>query len=231
MEHAENRPRRLTTLTPVVGRSARVTSGLAGVAVAAVIGVACGGSGDSSGVTTVLITATTYATVPLRSTTTTQPPAPTVDRSASQSGGQADQPAPDRSVESAYVIKRGDYLVGIARDFGMAYQVLIEYNGWSDGPGHELVPGDTIRIPPAGYDPTAADAAAGSAPEGSAAGPAGGPTCPDGSAQDTYRIRAGDVKFRVAQGLGTTVDELDAVNAATPHYRAFVVGIDILVPC
>ena len=39
------------------------------------------------------------------------------------------------------------------------------------------------------------------------------------------------MKGRVAARLGATVSELDAANVDTPHYTAFVVGVDILVPC
>ena len=35
----------------------------------------------------------------------------------------------------------------------------------------------------------------------------------------------------MAAGLGATVGELDAANVDTPFYTAFVVGVDILVPC
>ncbi len=93
------------------------------------------------------------------------------------------------------------------------------------------MPGETIRIPPANYDPNATAAPTGSAPARTADGAGGAGTCPDGSPQETYTIRPGDVKGRVAARLDTTIRALDAANVDTPHYTAFVVGIEILVPC
>jgi LysM repeat protein len=212
----------------VLGRPARATLVAAGLVTLGVVGAACGDGGgdDASGITTALVTATTYATVPLRSTTTTRP---TVAARDGDDGGRPANTELDRSVEQPYEIRSGDYILSIARKFDVPYQVLIAYNGWSDGANHALVPGESIRIPPAGYDPAAASAV-GSA-VGSTPAAAGGPTCPDGSPQETYEIRRGDTKGRVAARLDTTVAELDAANASTPRYPAFVVGIDILVPC
>ena len=89
----------------MLGRPARASLLAAGLVTAAVFGAACREGDDASGVTTVLQTATTYATVPLRSTTTVRGrrfrPTPT------------GEPAPttvDRSVEQPYEIQSGDYL-------------------------------------------------------------------------------------------------------------------------
>ena len=197
-----------------------------GLVTAGVLGAACREGDDASGVTTVLQTATTYATVPLRSTTTSRPTLPP------DPNGRPTPTTIDRSVEQPYEIHSGDYILKIANKFDVPYQTLIDYNGWSDGVNHALVPGETIRIPPAGYDPSSTLPSAGG-PEAStgASGPASGDTCPDGSARQTYTIRSGDTKGRVAARLNTTVAELDAANADTPHYAGFVIGIDITVPC
>jgi LysM repeat protein len=193
---------------------------------AAVFGAACRDGGEASGVTTVLQTATTYATVPLRSTTSTRPTVPP-DPNAPQAPTTI-----DRSVEQPYEIHPGDYIVRIANKFDVPYQALIDYNGWSDGVNHPLVPGETIRIPPAGYDPGSTLPPSGGPEASTGAGaPAGGDACPDGSARQTYTIRSGDTKGRVAARLNTTVAELDAANTDTPHYSGFVIGIAINVPC
>ena len=54
---------------------------------------------------------------------------------------------------------------------------------------------------------------------------------PTGRHARPTRSAAGDTKGRVAARLNTTVAELDAANADTPHYAGFVIGIDIIVPC
>jgi LysM repeat protein len=163
--------------------------------------------------------------VPARTTTTTLAPPPDDN---SESGDEGDDPdsstSDDPNQERIHEIEFGDYLVGIARDYDVPINYLPAYNGWDDGLGHALVPGDTIRIPPAdwtpegeGGDDTTAD---GSEPESSSEDGCG-----------TYTIRRGDTPARVASAHDVTVAELDAANAGTPFYSGFVVGIDITIPC
>ena len=49
--------------------------------------------------------------------------------------------------------------------------------------------------------------------------------------QGTYTIEAGDIPASVAESLDVTVDQLNEANANTPGYGAFIVGVEILVPC
>jgi LysM repeat protein len=114
----------------------------------------------------------------------------------------------------------------IASNFGVTPEAIVAYNGW-EGLEHALNPGDAIRIPPSDYDPNAT-----TAPSPSAA-PAGsdGPACADGTQQERYTISAGDTRGRVAARFDVTVDELDAANAGTEFYDAFVLGVEIVIPC
>ncbi len=214
----------------VTGLSGAVAAGL----VAGVVGLSSCSSGSASpGVTIVASgTSTTFRTEPVRTTTTTLPAPPDLgggDDDGS-SGGTAGDPADaDPNAEQAYEVRRGDYLVGIAQRFDVTAEAIAAYNGW-ESLQHSLQPGDSIRIPPQDWDPDEAPPGSGSgaaSPDGDAAEGA----CPDGSTQQTYTIRAGDVKGTVARRFDVTVAELDAANAATPFYAGFVIGIEILIPC
>lgn len=163
-------------------------------------------------------TSTTFVTLPIPSTTTTVPRPPTVDPQDPSVTADPDQPRG----EVLYTIKAGDYLVRIARDFDTTAEAIAEYNGWPEGIRHALNPTDEIRIPPSDWDPDA-----------TIPGP-GGETPGDTQAEgicDTYKIRAGDTKGRVANRFDITVEQLDAANADTPFYAGFVIGIDIDIPC
>ena len=54
----------------------------------------------------------------------------------------------------------------------------------------------------------------------------GQPACSGGE----YTIVEGDFEGKVATKLDTTVDALRAVNADTPGYRSFYVGLKIKIP-
>lgn len=179
------------------------------------------------------MTSTTYVTIPARSTTTAAP-RPDNEEGSGDGGGEAEPedanpesstPA-DPNQERIHEIESGDFLYGIASDYDMTADDIVAYNGWTDGVRHALVPGQTIRIPPADWQPedergaASTDENAGSAPDSSS---------DDGC--DTYRIRQGDTKGRVAAAHDVTVAELDAANASTQFYAGFVIGIDIQIPC
>lgn len=215
----------------------------AGLVAALVALSSCSGGSASPGVTVVAAgTSTTFRTEPVRTTTTTvAPPPDDGDSDSGNGGGDAgdgslgDQPDAESTGEQTYEVRRGDYLVGIANRFDVTAEDIAAYNGW-ESVQHALQPGDTIRIPPEDWDPD--EATAGSGPDDvtsvgdSVAGEADSDgTCPDGSEQQTYTIRAGDVKGTVARRFDVTVAELDAANAGTQYYDGFVIGVEILIPC
>ena len=184
----------------------------------------CGGGSAGPPRSTVAQTSTTYATVPARTTTTTVAPAP--DENDASNGDGGDDPessaAGDPNQERIHEIRSGDYLVRIAREYDVPIDYIPLYNGWEDGLRHALVPGETVRIPPADWSPDADTTPGSDGPE---------PESSSGDGCGSYTIRAGDTPARVASAHDVTVAELDAANAGTPFYRGFVVGIDITIPC
>jgi LysM repeat protein len=65
------------------------------------------------------------------------------DSSPASTASDSSSPAPG----NAYVVVAGDTLSGIAAAFGLTLDELIAANGWSDGPGHAIFPGDVIELP------------------------------------------------------------------------------------
>lgn len=189
------------------------------VASAAAI-AACGTGSESASSSTVGVTSTAYVTIPARTTTTAAPPLEAAGASVGGGGATTTESsaAEDPAQERVHEIESGDNLVRIAREYDVPVDYLPAYNAWSDGLGHALVPGETMRIPPNDWTPDAATESLGTEPE-------------DGSACETYKIRAGDTPAGVAADHGVTVDELAAANTATQYYEGFVVGIVINIPC
>jgi LysM repeat protein len=196
---------------------------------------ACGAGSAEPQASTVAVTSTTYVTVPARSTTTTAAPRREDPSETGDQGGDSGDEDSESSVqddpnqERIHEIVSGDYLVGIARDYDVPINYIPEYNGWDDGLGHALVPGETLRIPPSDWLPEDERGAA-STEESDATDPEA-ELCDDGEAPETYRIKAGDTPARVATAHGVTTAELDAANANTEFYAGFVVGITINIPC
>jgi LysM repeat protein len=146
-----------------------------------------------------------------------------------------------------YEVRSGDFLGGIADDYGVPPESIANFNQWDEGVNHMLHPGDVINIPPGAAVPGPDDEDeddgdeedSGSNDEETDAteeeqeevDPDDPPRCADGSRQGTYTIEAGDIPAQVADSLDVTVDQLAEANANTPGYSAFIVGADILVPC
>lgn len=219
----------------VFARSPRVTVLLGVVAGGAMLGLSSCGDDPSAAptVSTIAVTSTTYVTIPARTTTSTI--AAVESDSGSDDGGggaTASSAANDPTQERVYEIQAGDYLVGIAADFDVPVNYLPEYNGWTDGLRHALVPGQEMRIPPSDWDPNG-PAASDASTDGSGASAPDDTTeaCADGEQPETYTIQPGDIPANVAEDHGVSVAELNAANTNTPNYRGFVVGIEINIPC
>ncbi|MFT3855433.1 MAG: LysM peptidoglycan-binding domain-containing protein [Ilumatobacteraceae bacterium] len=220
---------------------------VAGLAVAGGLALgACGSgsSGTSSGSTILPLTPTNFATIPTvpATTTTTVPPA------AGDTLGE----------QTTYVIQAGDYASTIAQKFKVSLQDLLTLNGWTlQGQYVTNFPavGTEIKIPAGATMPGAATATATSTASdgGSSTTAAGattttaksgsskstttttsGATAPTNSAgpcvEGTYTIQKGDIPLTVAKHFDLTVDELNAANASTKGYKAFIVGTKIIIP-
>jgi len=201
------------------------------VALSAAVLAACGAaSGSASDPTTLGLTSTNYVTVTQTPTTLT----PTTI------AGAADAPGTLHPEETTYVIASGDLPSTIATNFHVKFVDLLNINGWTlVGSGNSAqVPefpgvGTAIKIPPGWTTPGAATDTSGTTATGTTPSTdttttiAGGvSTCAAGE----YTIVAGDFPAKVAKALDTTVDALNAANAATKGYKSFQVGIKIKTP-
>jgi len=96
----------------------------------------CGASsGDGARSTISPIQPSSYVTIEPATTTTTT----TIFIDPSQPSGPSISPDPQ-----TYVVQAGDSLSKIASLYDITVEVLISYNGWTDGTSHLLLPGDEI---------------------------------------------------------------------------------------
>jgi LysM repeat protein len=198
--------------------------------VLAVVLSACGDDGGSTQ-PSIIIQPSTFSTI----VSTTAPPA--AGDGAAPAGGTV-------AGTQVYEVQSNDFLGAIADDFGIPPESIANFNQWEDGVQHIIHPGDTINIPPGAQVPDADDeegddedtsddsdeSAATEAAE-EEPDPDAEPRCADGSRQGTYTIEDGDIPALVAESLDVTVEQLDEANASTAGYSAFIVGVEILVPC
>jgi LysM repeat protein len=206
--------------------------GLGAVAASLAFAAALSACGDDGGTTqpSIIIQPSTFSTI----VSTTAPAA-----AAPSGGGAAGGTVAGTQV---YEVRSGDFLGGIANDYGIPPESIANFNQWDEGVEHMLHPGDVINIPPGAAvpDPDEEDDEDSSSndeesdateEEQEEVDPDDPPRCADGSRQGTYTIEEGDIPAQVAQSLDVTVDQLNEANANTPGYRSFIVGADILVPC
>jgi LysM repeat protein len=190
-----------------------------GSIVIALLGAACGSSDTASPTgSTITVEATSFATLP--TTPTTLPNQTTV---------------PVVAGEQKYTVQSGDYPLGVAQKFGVTLDAMNAANAAT--PGYSaFFAGLEIIIPAGGTPQVATTTIAGQAPA-TTVPPAGAtttttavaggqPNCGVGS----YTLVAGDYPTLVAKKFDTTVQELDAINADTPGYSAFYVGLVIKIP-
>lgn len=183
----------------------------------AVVAAGCGSNDTASpSGSTITVDATSFATLP--TTPTTLP--------------SATSSVPAVGAEQQYTIQAGDYPLGVAAKFGVDLVALEAANAATPGYA-QFFAGTVITIPAGGtavvvvtttVPPTGGTTAP---PANTTTTVAGGqPNCGVGS----YTIEAGDYPALVAEKFDTTVDELDAVNADTSGYSAFIVGVTIKIP-
>ena len=202
--------------------------------VLAVVLSACGDDGGSTQ-PSIIIQPSTFSTI----VSTTAPAA------AAEGGGGAPAGGTVAGTQ-VYEVKSNDFLGAIADDFGIPPESIANFNQWEDGVQHVIHPGDTINIPPGAQvpDPDDEDEDDEDARRTSPTRPrrprrsrrrsqtrTNRPRCADGSRQGTYTIEEGDIPASVAESLDVTVDQLNEANASTSGYSAFIVGVEILVPC
>lgn len=204
---------RSSVITALVGGSLLLVTG-------------CGGEATGARTTIGTVQTTSYVVEdPVTTTTTT-----TLPTGVTVPGGEISP------VEQSYVIVSGDSIYRIAELHGITPDVLINYNGWTDGLGHFLVVGETVLIPPNSKVPGAAPADTGGGDTGVDTGATNPPadTTPDTEAPAgiacEYTIVAGDTPSQVAGKRGVSLDELQAANPSMDFSTTFVVGDTINVP-
>ncbi len=192
--------------------------------------VGCSNPTAAPTVSTIAVTSTAYVTIPARDTTSTVAAVERETGGGDNNDESESNVADDPTQERVYEIKGGDYLVAIAADFDVPVNYLPEYNGWTDGLRHALVPGEEMRIPPSGWEPNGpaapTDTSDASAPDETA-----NVGCAQGEQPETYTVQSGDTPGRVAVANDVTVAELAAANQGVAGYAGFVVGIEITIPC
>lgn len=197
------------------------------VTVSVAVLASCGASGSASDQTVLGLTSTNYVTVTQTPTTVT----------TTTLAGAVGTPGLVHPEEGSYVIATGDYPANIARAYKVAFTDLLAINGWTLA-GNQVpefpAVGTTVKIPPGWTEPgTATDTSTGTAsdstpPTETTTTIAGGqPACAPGE----YTILAEDTsRSKVAKKLDTTVEALDAANAATKGYSSFYPGLKIKTP-
>jgi len=180
-----------------------------------VLAAGCGGStGDGARATISPIRPSSYVTIQPATTTTTT----TIFVDPNTPGVPQISP-----VEQTYEIESGDSLSKIASQFDISVDVLCNYNGWDDCPGHLLLPGASVLVPPdtpiLGSD---GEAAAGDSATDTV-GESDGPAC-------THTIVSGENPTRVARTYDLTFDQLQLANPFMDFRTTFVVGDTLNIP-
>ena len=121
--------------------------------------------------------------------------------------------------EQEYVVVADDYLVKIAKRYGISAQDIVDYNQWVDGFDHVIYPGLKIRIPPG--------ATTGVVPET----PSQTTTTVDTASGGTYIVADGDSLSAIAAKNGTTAGAIVRVNGWTDGLSHLIYkGLEIKLP-
>ena len=171
----------------------------------------CGGAATGARTTLANIQGSNYVTIEPVTTTTTIPVPTTLVPGVSPTS-------------QTYTIQSGDTIFKIATSFGIEPNALIEYNSWTEGLDHLLLPGDAVQIPPG--------ATTAGATVGGDTGAEQGDSAPFNTADTdcSHTIVAGDNPSKVAAKYDITIDELQAANAGNPVYKSFLIGSQLRIP-
>lgn len=189
----------------------------------AVAGLAISACGESSTATTSSVASvsdsTAFPTIPVTESTSTTTTLP-------GSGGTAGQVTTE---VTEYTVQSGDVPFTVALKFNVTLEALELANADTEGWGAFFV-GLKIKIPAGATipDPSATTTTVGGGtPAQTTTTIAGGG---DNCAAGTYVIQEGDLPGRVAAKFDVTLEQLDAANVNTQGYKAFIVGVTIIIP-
>jgi len=179
----------------------------------------CGGDAEGARTTLGTVQTTSYVVEdPVTTTTTTTLPTAVPEGEVSPT-------------EQIHIVVAGDSLSKISTMYGITLDALINYNAWTDGINHVILPGAEVRIPPNSKVPSATPAT--QAPSG------GGDTGGDDTTSETttpagvgctHTVEEGDNPTRVANQYDITVEELAAANAGNAAYQNFLIGSSLSIP-
>lgn len=193
------------------------------VVAAAALLSACGDSGASGG-------STTAATMGPTSFATLAPTQSTAPPTTVAGGGVAGEVT---TTVTPYEIVAGDVPVNVAKMFSITLEALKNANVDTAGYSAFYV-GLTINIPAGAVLPSSTPVT-----PTTPAGDPGATTTPPATTLDpsaactagSYSIVEGDLPSRVAKSFDVTLEQLDAANVNTNGYKAFIVGVKIIIPC
>lgn len=129
--------------------------------------------------------------------------------------------------EQIYTIVANDSISKIAGLHQISMDDLVNYNGWTDGLAHVLIPGQTVKIPPNALVPGTGTTGTGGVDAGTGGDIAAPATDapPEGC---THTIESGENPTRVANEYDITVDQLREANPGV--IDTFVVGETLVIP-
>jgi LysM repeat protein len=182
----------------------------------------CGDDAEGARTTLGTVQTTSYVVEePVTTTTTTTLPEAPVEGAVSPT-------------EQIHIVVAGDSVSKIASTYGITMDAVVNYNAWTDGINHVLLPGAEVRIPPNSQVPSATpDTGETTTGGGGGAGEddetTTETTTPEGVGC-THTVVEGDNPTRVANQYGITVEELQAANAGNPAYQNFLIGSSLSIP-
>jgi LysM repeat protein len=183
----------------------------------------CGGDAEGARTTLGTVQTTSYVVEdPVTTTTTTTLPTVVPEGEVSPT-------------EQIHIVVAGDSLSKISTMYGITLDALINYNAWTDGINHVILPGAEVRIPPNSKVPSLTPDTGQSGGGDTGGGDTGGgdttseTTTPAGVGC-THTVEEGDNPTRVANQYDITVDELAAANAGNPAYQNFLIGSSLSIP-
>jgi LysM repeat protein len=180
----------------------------------------CGDDAEGARTTLGTVQTTSYVVEdPVTTTTTTTLPAAIPEGEISPT-------------EQIHIVVAGDSLSKISSMYGITLDALINYNAWTDGINHVILPGAEVKIPPNSQVPSATpdtQAPSGGGDTGGDGDTTSETTTPEGVGC-THTIVEGENPTKVAEHYGITLDELRAANAGNPAINTFVVGQQLSIP-
>jgi len=180
----------------------------------------CGGDAEGARTTLGTVQTTSYVVEePVTTTTTTTLPMAVPEGEVSPT-------------EQIHIVVAGDSLSKISSMYGITLDALINYNAWTDGINHVILPGAEVKIPPNSQVPSATPATQAPSDGGDTGGgddTTSETTTPEGVGC-THTVEEGDNPTRVANQYDITVDELASANAGNPAYQNFLIGSSLSIP-